>query len=87
MRLNALSGGQEDPAGRFAAAAGLGADPAVLVHPGVLFALFSARSARGLAGLQYCQSDGRLPAGLPGYDVSCGGADIGAVQVRPDAGG
>jgi hypothetical protein len=48
-------GVQELPAGLLATPAGLGADPAVLVHPGMPFALIAAAPADGNA---------RLAAGL-----------------------
>ena len=57
------------------------------MHPSVVLALLCARGARCPAGFQYRKGDGRLPAGLPGQDVRCGRADIGAVQVSPNTGG
>src|SRR5665648_640434 len=45
-------GGDEVPAGLLAVPARLGADAAVVVHPGVLLALVTAGLARGGAGLQ-----------------------------------
>src|SRR5690349_13977945 len=45
-------GVQEFPAGTLAAPAGLGADPAVRVHPGVPLAFIAAALADGHAGIQ-----------------------------------
>jgi hypothetical protein len=52
-----LDGVQELPAGLFAAPAGLGADPAVLVHPGMPLAFVAAAPADGHAGLQQRPGD------------------------------
>ena len=65
--------------------AGLLADPAVLVHPGMPLALIAAAPADGYAGLQQRPRDVGVVLGLAAR-YRCGGrADIGAVQAQPDA--
>ena len=77
--------GEQRGAGRLAAAAGLGADPAVFVHPGMLLALVRAGGAGGAAGLDEAAHESRVGLSAAGEDPSGGGADVGAVQVGRDA--
>jgi hypothetical protein len=80
-----FQGGQELAAGLLAAPAGLPADPAVLVHPGVPLALVAAAFADGHAGLQQRPGDVGVVGRLSACHSDGGGADIGAVQAQPDA--
>ncbi|CCQ47529.1 putative uncharacterized domain protein [Pseudarthrobacter siccitolerans] len=77
--------GQKFLAGRFAAAAGLGADPAVIVHSGVPFALVTTCFAGSTTGLQNGAGEVGVIAGMPGQDVAGCYADVGAVEVGADA--
>ncbi len=80
-----LQGIQQVLAGAFAAAAGLLADPAVLVVPGVPPAFIAAALADGHAGLQQRPGSAGIVFGQAAEDSGGGGADIGAVQAQPDA--
>src|SRR5690606_24738765 len=76
----------EEPAARLlAAAAGLGADPAVLVLVRVLLALLGAQPAGRPEGLDLLADERVRRLGLAGEDAAGGGADVGAVEVEPDA--
>jgi len=68
-----------------AAAAGLLADPAVLVMGGVACAFVAAALADGHARFQQWPGDGGVGVGLAADHAEGGGADIGAVQAQPDA--
>jgi hypothetical protein len=61
-------GVQELPAGLLAAPAGRGADPAMLVHPGMLLALVAAALTDRLAGLQQRLGDIGIVAGRAAGD-------------------
>ena len=76
---------QQVGAGLLATAAGFGADAAVFMHVGVGFALCGAACAGDTAGLQEGSGDVGVVAGMPGQHCAGGGADVGAVQVGPDA--
>src|SRR5680860_1850396 len=80
-------GGDEVPAGLLAVPARLGADAAVVVHPGVLLALVTAGLARGGAGLQDGAGEVGVVTGVPGEHPPGGVAHIRAVQVGADARG
>ena len=77
--------GQEFRARLLAAAAGFGADAAMLVHAGMPFALVRAGPADGLTGFQDGPGDVRVVAGVAGEDVPGRDADVGAVKVGSDA--
>src|SRR5690625_6763540 len=64
-----------------AGAARLGADPAVLVVPGVRRALIPAGAARLHAGLEHGAGEVGVVASVPGQDPGGGVADVGAVEV------
>lgn len=68
------------------ATARLGADPAVL-HAvlGVLSTLLAAGPTGSDAGLKLGRDHIPIGFGLPRDNVACRGADIGAIQVEPDA--
>src|SRR5215831_15261788 len=74
-----LHSGHELTAGALAAPAGLCADPAVLMHLGVLLALVAAGLADGHAGLQQRLGDVGVLLGLPARDRGGGGTDVGAI--------
>jgi len=78
-------GGQHHTAGSLAAPAGLGADSAVLVHPGMPLALVAAALAGGHAGLQERPGDVGVVLGLAADDSDSSAADVGALQAQPDA--
>jgi hypothetical protein len=65
--------------------AGFGADAAVFVHMCVPFALLSAYPAGCPTGIQKGRDDLAIGAGLTGQDASGDGANVRAVQIRPDA--
>jgi hypothetical protein len=75
-----FQGAQELPAGLLAAPAGLGADPAVLVHPGVLLALIAAAPADGRAGLQQRPGDIGVVVCLAAGDLRGGGAETPVIE-------
>jgi hypothetical protein len=88
-RLSVLTGllwpgVQEVPAGALAAAAGLGADPAMR-HVGMPLALIAAALADGRARPYQQPGGGEVTPGRAAKDADGGGADIGAVQAQPDA--
>ena len=68
-----------------AAAAGLGADAAVLVLVGVLLALLGAEAAGRAEGLDLLADERVLRLRLAREDAAGGGADVGAVEVGADA--
>src|SRR4051794_4117797 len=76
---------EEIGAGLLAPAAGLGAQPAVLVMLGMPFALLGAYSAGLHAGLDEGPLHGYLDVRLARQHCPGGYADVGAVQVQPDA--
>lgn len=78
-------GVQEVPAGMFAVSAGLGADPAVLVHRGVSLALVTAALADGHTGLKLRPDDLGVPHGRAAQDPGGSRADIHSVLAQPDA--
>ena len=69
----------------FAPAAGLGAEAAMLMLLGMALAFIVAQAAGEGAGLERRDDDLLVAAGPPGADRSCGGTDIGAVEVETDA--
>lgn len=73
------------PAGVLAPAAGLGAETAVFVHPGVLVALGSAGGARVGTDFQHALDDGLVSPRPAGPDRARSRTDVGAVQVEPNA--
>ena len=76
---------QQVPARLLARAAGLGADPAVLVHAGVTLALVPARAAGRDARLEVRARERRVVAGVPRQDPRGRAAAVRAVQVGADA--
>src|SRR5262245_8022883 len=72
-------------AGLLAAAAGCGADAAVLVVMGVPLALLAASTARRRACLDRCADDAELGLGLARDDAASRAAQIGAVETKADA--
>src|SRR4029453_2262857 len=76
---------QQVDAGLLATAAGFGADAAMLMHAGVGFAFCGAACAGDTAGLQEGSGDVGVVAGVPGQHRAGRAADVGAVQVGPDA--
>src|SRR3954451_17726192 len=78
-------GAEQIAASLLAAAADLGADPAVLVHVGVPLALVAARLARGGARLEDHAGDVRVVTGVPRQHPSGRLAHVGAVEARADA--
>src|SRR5512132_337932 len=73
------------PAGSVAPAAGLSTQPAVLVHASVTLTFGGAAAAGNPAGFQDCPGDVRVVTGVPGQHGTGGCADIGAVEIGPDA--
>src|SRR5690606_26264564 len=69
-----------------APSAGVCARPAVLVRRRVPLAFVAARSARLRACLEQRTGQVGVEAGVPGQHPRGGLADVGAVQVEPDAG-
>ena len=74
-------------AGLFTAAAGVGADPAVLVHVRVGVALGGACGARCAQRLQRGTKHGGVRAGVAREQARGGVAEVGAILVQTDAGG
>jgi hypothetical protein len=68
-----------------AAAARFGADAAMFVHPGVLFAFLGAQSACRRADIQHSADHLFVRSGTPRRDPPGDVADVGAVQIKPDA--
>src|SRR5438128_235405 len=77
--------GQELTARPLAAAAGLGAHTAVLVHPGMALALVAATLADSHAGLKQRRGDVGVVLGLAADDPDSSAADVGALEAQPDA--
>jgi hypothetical protein len=77
--------GQQLGAGLLAAPAGLGAHPAMLMHPCVPLALVPTAVAGRHARLQLRPGKVGVVVGLAAEDPQRGGADVGAVQAQPDA--
>src|SRR3954452_14234192 len=84
-RAGSAEAGEQLPAGGLAATAGLGTDPAVLVHRRVLSALVAACLAGGGAGLEHRPGQVGVVAGVPGQHPEGGVADVGAVSAGADA--
>ena len=78
-------GGEDVVACLLAAAAGLGADTAVLVVGGMPLALITAQMARLRAGLKGGPRHLGLEGRLAGEYLPGGVAHVGAVEVEPDA--
>jgi hypothetical protein len=76
---------QQTGACRLAALALLGTDAAVLVHIDVARALLGAGGARLTADLELRLRHWRVVLGLPGKHSARSRADVGAVEVQPDA--
>lgn len=68
-----------------AATTSFGADAAMLVHLGVALALLRARPAGLAARFELRLRSGCVVLGLASQDAASGVADVGAVQVQPDA--
>src|SRR4051812_43872422 len=84
-RAGSAEAGEQLSACGLAAPAGLGTDPAVLVHRGVACALVAARLAGGGAGLEHRAGEVGVVAGVPGQHPEGGVADVGAVGAGADA--
>lgn len=69
----------------FTAAAGLGAEAAVLVHLRVAFALLCTDAARFRTGLKLLAGERHVGFRKPGEDVAGSHADLSAVKVQADA--
>lgn len=76
---------QELLAGFGAAAAAVGAGPAVLVLLSVPVALLGADEASRPARFELTADEARVGLGLAREDAPGGGADVGTVEVEPDA--
>lgn len=76
---------QEPVARLLAAAAGLGADAAVLVAVGVLLALLGTQSAGCAEGFDLLADERVLWLRLPGENAAGNRADVGTVEVGTDA--
>lgn len=72
-------------AGDLAFPAGLGAKPAMRVMAGMLVAFLGALMAGFGAGLDETAHDLGVVAGAAGSDAAGGAADVGAVEIQPDA--
>src|SRR5690242_3204996 len=75
-------GAQQVPARSLTAPAGLGADPAVFVHPRVPLTFVAAALAGCRAGLEERRNDAHVVLRLAADNPSGGDADIGAVQAE-----
>jgi hypothetical protein len=85
LRSASAKGGDQILASLLTTSAGLCADPAVLVHLGVPFALVTAGSAGGHAGLERGAGEVGVVAGVPRQHPTRGVTDVGAVQAGTDA--
>jgi hypothetical protein len=72
-------------AGLLTPSACLSADPAVFVVLGVSLTLFGAAPTGDDTGLEKRPNDLCVPFGLSGKDAARRGADIGAIEIGPDA--
>src|SRR5581483_7289939 len=72
-------------AGPHAASAGLGADPAMRMHLRMLLALLGAQPAGGCTGVEHAADHLLVRARAPRRKASGDVADIGAIEVQPDA--
>lgn len=68
-----------------AAAAGFGADPAMLMHVGMPLALLGADTAGQFARGKLGDDHGFIAAGAAGSDVGRCGADVSAIEIDTDA--
>jgi hypothetical protein len=68
-----------------AALARLCADPTVLMHLGVLLTFLGTEATGGGAGVQHSSDHFFVRPGPTGGNSACDVADVGAVQVQPDA--
>src|SRR5215208_7841870 len=80
-----LHRGQQVVAGLLAATAGLGAEPAVLVHPGMPLAFVPAALADGHTRLEHRPGHVGVVLGLTADHPQRSRADIRAVQAQTDA--